>query len=170
MTVEDAHTVSLVYADAEVEQRTVHPFAAPHGFKKRHHAETVDWMRRYAKNVLDTVRGERERLRGLAEEDRDRTFEEWAHLYRDHPVTGVVARGLVWEFRDARGRWTAARPTAPGGESTTADGRTLPAPDDKDPVRLWRADRASDDEVAAWREHFARAGVRPSFDQGAGAP
>ncbi|GAA2454147.1 DUF4132 domain-containing protein [Streptomyces macrosporus] len=103
VTVEDAHTVSLVYADAEVEQRTVHPFAAPHGFEKRHHAETVDWMRRYAKNVLDTVRGERERLRGLAEEDRDRTFEEWAHLYRDHPITGVVARGLVWEFRDARG-------------------------------------------------------------------
>ncbi|GAA2415898.1 hypothetical protein GCM10010420_52540 [Streptomyces glaucosporus] len=166
VTVEDAHTVSLVYADREVEKRTVHPFAAPHGFKKRHHPESVEWMRRYAGRVLAAVHGERERLRRLAGEDRDWTFEEWAHLYRDHPVTGVVSRGLVWEFRDTGGGRETARPTAPGGALTTADGRTPPAPDGKTLVRLWRAEGAPPDEVRAWREHFAGAGVRPSFGQG----
>ncbi|WP_093849655.1 DUF4132 domain-containing protein [Streptomyces pini] len=163
VTVEDAYTVSLVYADEEVERHTVHPFTVPHGFRKRHHTESVDWVRRYAGRVLETVNGERERLRGLSGTGRTWAFQEWARLYRDHPVTGAVVRGLVWEFEEPDGTWAAARPAA-AGELVAARG-TPPAPEGGAGVRLWSSAGTAAGEADAWRKHFAGAGVRPSFEQ-----
>lgn len=102
------------------------------------------------------VNGERERLRGLSGTGRTWAFEEWARLYRDHPVTGAVVRGLVREFEEPDGTWAAARPAA-AGEPVAARG-TPPAPEGGAGVRLWSSAGAAAGEADAWRRHFAGAG------------
>ncbi|MBO2449734.1 DUF4132 domain-containing protein [Actinomadura barringtoniae] len=149
LTVEDAHTVALTWIDDEdVRKRTAHPFATPRGFKKRYGSTGIEGAQRHAKRVVDTLRTERIRIRDL-DEARVWTFDDWAHYYRDHPITGAVTAGLIWEF-ETDGTWTAALP---------ADS----APSGKERVRLWRASRAKPAEVQAWRDRLA--GSRQPFDQ-----
>ncbi|MEU8106462.1 DUF4132 domain-containing protein [Nonomuraea muscovyensis] len=92
-------------------------------------------VRAVAKEVRRTLAAERARVEALFAVERAWPYEEWARHYRDHPITGAVTRGLVWQ---------------------AGDGATFLPGDPADPgrgtVRLWHPGRARPEEVAAWRE------------------
>ncbi len=50
------------------------------------------------KHVRATLAAERTRVEALMAVERTWPFAEWRRYYRDHPVTSVVACGLIWEF------------------------------------------------------------------------
>lgn len=105
---------------------------------------------------------ERRRLEGLLAQDRDWPAGTWRALYCEHPVTGAISRGLLWEFRSGAGTRMTAMPAA-GGRLTTLDG-AADAPEEGT-VRLWHPVWAGTDEIAAWRDALAAAGRRQPFEQ-----
>ncbi|MGJ5752155.1 uncharacterized protein DUF4132 [Streptomyces puniciscabiei] len=66
-----------------------------------------------AESVRGTLSGERARVEALMSAGREWPYDEWCRHYRDHPVTGVLARRLIREFQGADGTWRAAAPDHP---------------------------------------------------------
>jgi hypothetical protein len=81
----------------------------------------------------------------------------WRTRYLDHPVTGRLARGLIWEFR--RGDEAVVTGVPQDGPAPydrwllTSAGGVAPLPDDGE-ARLWHPLSAGPDEVRAWRDLF----------------
>ncbi|RSS83638.1 DUF4132 domain-containing protein [Streptomyces sp. WAC05292] len=101
ITLHDTGTVTVDWSDDDGRTtRTTAPFRTPSGYKTPLRADSVDLVRRHAKDIARTLEAERNRLASLAEDpDRTWSWRDWSRHYRDHPVTGVVARSLEWEYR-----------------------------------------------------------------------
>ncbi|MEW1910935.1 DUF4132 domain-containing protein [Kitasatospora sp. NPDC085895] len=158
-------TVDWIHSDGS-DVRTRSPFRSPKGFKARHGDEQVHMTRWLARHVESTLSAERSRLRAMLPLDRTWPYAEWARHYRDHPVTGLLTRTLIWEHRNPDGTWTAGLPAADHGLHTPA-GPSAGAHDDT-LVRLWRADRAPATQQQALAELLESRGVEPLVPQFAG--
>jgi hypothetical protein len=79
----------------------------------------------------------------------------WRQQHLDHPVTGRLARGLIWEFR--RGDQTVVTGIPQDGPALydrwllTSVGEVAPLPEDGE-ARLWHPLSAGPDEVRTWRD------------------
>jgi hypothetical protein len=114
-----------------------------------------------AKEVRTAAAGERQRLEELLACERSWQLDDWRKLYLDHPVTGAIARGLIWTFDTDDGRLTGL--PADAGMLTTLDGtRRLPG---GGIVRLWHPLRAATEEVRAWRDQIVHTELRQPFKQ-----
>ncbi len=127
---------------------------------------------------LTELRAALKRLRTLLPAECDRladqlaggtvwSAEEWAEHCLDHPVTGAVARTLLWEASDgAGGAWTAGFPERTGGgwALAGADG-TADRVEAGALLRLWHPVRAGAEEVRVWREESAERELRQPFPQ-----
>ncbi|WP_173095034.1 DUF4132 domain-containing protein [Actinomadura verrucosospora] len=145
LAIEDPLTVRLTYVGSDG-----YPLPTVPGALKVPHAAEIRELKALAKGVRGTLAGERARAEALmAADGRSWRHGAWRREWLDHPVSGAVARGLIWEFQDSGGVWHAATP----GESVlvTVDGRALPVPPDGARVRLWHPARARPGVVRAWR-------------------
>ncbi|MET8808475.1 DUF4132 domain-containing protein [Streptomyces sp. NPDC004546] len=150
VAIEDAATVRLTFTRPDGGTSRTAPAAVKEGF-----AEELRELKDLAKAVRETLSGERARVEALMSAGREWPYDEWCRHYRDHPVTGVLVRGLIWEFRnagDADGEWRAVAPTAdPPGEPER--------------VRLWHPIRAQAHDIRAWRERLVAERLRQPFKQ-----
>jgi hypothetical protein len=147
VAIEDAVTVRLTFTGPGGRPSRTAPAAVKDGFP-----DELKQLKALAKEMRGTLSGERARVEALMSSGREWPYDEWRRHYRDHPVTGVLVRGLIWEFQDADGQWRAAAPmTEPHGEP----GR----------VRLWHPIRASTQEIRAWRERIVTERLRQPFKQ-----
>ncbi|SDJ55957.1 DUF4132 domain-containing protein [Streptomyces indicus] len=147
VTIEDATTVRLTYVRPDGTTSRTAPAAV-----KKQHAEGLKQAKAFAKELRGTLASERARVEALLSTEREWPYDEWRRHYRDHPVTGVLTRALIWEFRTADGPW---RPAAPGSA----------APAEASRVRLWHPARSCADEVRGWREHLMAERLRQPFKQ-----
>ncbi|MEU9869064.1 DUF4132 domain-containing protein [Actinomadura sp. NPDC048021] len=145
VAVEGAATVRVTFTGPDGRVSRTAPAAVKDRFP-----DELRRLKALAKEVRATLSGERARVEGLLSEDRSWPYAEWREFYRDHPITGAVARGLVWEFQGEDGRWRASL-GAPGGDAAR--------------VRLWHPLRAAVGEVRAWRERVVDEQVRQPFKQ-----
>ena len=148
LTLRDARTVAVEWAGAGGWVAKPPPDAP---------AAEVAAVKRQTKEVKDAVGAERRRVESLFADDRAWPVADWRRYYLDHPVTGRVARGLVWTIGDVTG--------IPGPDGLrTAGGAVVPVPAAGE-VRLWHPARATVDEVAAWRSAVVADGLRQPFKQ-----
>ncbi|MGH3242559.1 MAG: DUF4132 domain-containing protein, partial [Spirillospora sp.] len=144
LVIEDPLTVRLTFTGADGRAlRTVPgalkvPFAAP-----------IKELKTLRKQVGATLAAERIRVEALMAVERTWPYGDWCRHYRDHPVTGTVTCGLIWEFEAPDGIWHAATPA--DDVLVTVDGRALPVPAAGARVRLWHPARAFPGAVRAWR-------------------
>jgi hypothetical protein len=87
----------------------------------------------------------------------------WRERYLDHPVTGAVARRLIWKFTidgaaPRNAIWHA-------GKLVNATGAPLDALNDETKVELWHPISATVDEVVTWRSWLERHEVTQPFKQ-----
>ncbi|MDT9695274.1 DUF4132 domain-containing protein [Streptomyces sp. P17] len=165
ITVSETGRVSVDWIDVDeggTTTRTVAPFRSPTGFKTKYLPHNVDATRLLAGKIEDTLCAERRRLHALLHEDRVWPHAEWARYYRDHPLTGIFARALVWEYETGEGTWTAGLPHQKGclaldGGIVDITGTTR--------VRLWHAKRATPTEITAVRTFLAGSGIQQPYDQ-----
>jgi hypothetical protein len=146
LAIEDPLTVRLTYVGSDG-----YPLPTVPGALKVPHAAEIRELKALAKGVRGTLADERARAEALmAADGRSWRHGAWRREWLDHPVSGAVARGLIWEFQDPDGIWHAATP----GEDVlvTVDGRALPVPADGARVRLWHPVRARPAVVRAWRD------------------
>ncbi|HET6857083.1 MAG TPA: DUF4132 domain-containing protein [Streptomyces sp.] len=92
---------------------------------------------------------------------------DWEPYYIDHPVTGSLARALVWEISTDDGvGWTAGLPERTGGgwALAGADGTAVPVAGGSS-LRLWHPVRASSDDAGEWRAELVGRELRQPFPQ-----
>ncbi len=115
-----------------------------------------------ARQARAALAGERNRLEKLLAQDRFWALSDWQTLYLGHPITGRLARGLIWAFDTS----TAGRLTGmpAGGHLLDTPAGQQPIPPDAT-VRLWHPARAGTAEVQAWRDHLVAAAQAEPFKQ-----
>ncbi|MEU0402570.1 DUF4132 domain-containing protein [Streptomyces sp. NPDC006197] len=131
-------------------------------------AEELKEVRAGLKELKGLVAAERSRLEEHLAAGTVWPAEDWQRYYVDHPVTGALARALLWEVAEgsADGGWTAGVPERAGGGWTLAgyDGTACPVgPGAR--LRLWHPLRAGGEEVAEWRAALAEREERQPFKQ-----
>ncbi|MFF0422916.1 DUF4132 domain-containing protein [Streptomyces sp. NPDC004520] len=134
-------------------------------------AEELKEVRAGLRELKALVAAERSRLEEHLAAGTVWPAEDWQRYYADHPVTGAVARALLWEVtedgtEDDGERWTAGLPERTGGgwALAGADGTARPVgPGAR--LRLWHPLRAGGEEVAEWREAMAEREERQPFRQ-----
>ncbi|MFH8725298.1 DUF4132 domain-containing protein [Streptomyces termitum] len=130
------------------------------------HAQEVKAVRAALRGVSAQLSEERSRLEEHLAAGTTWPAADWLRYYADHPVTGAVARALVWEAGDGAGAWAAGLPerVAGGWALADADGTARPVAAG-DRVRLWHPLRAGDEEVARWRAALLDREARQPFRQ-----
>ncbi|MEX0173228.1 DUF4132 domain-containing protein [Streptomyces sp. LMG1-1-1.1] len=174
LAVREPGTVVLTFRGPEGQVLKTAPRAVREG-----HAEALQRVRAGLKELRALVAAERSRLEEHLAAGTRRPAEDWQRYYVDHPVTGAVARALLWEVaedgpedvpedgsEDGDGRWTAGLPERTGGgwALAGADGTARPVGPGA-LLRLWHPLRADADEVAEWRAEVAVREERQPFKQ-----
>jgi len=119
-------------------------------------------VRRRVKEFRDTIGAERRRVEGLFAVDRSWELAEWRRYYLDHPVTGRLARRLIWCIVDEAGGTVAGIPTASGTVRTLDGEAPLPT---TGTASLWHPVTSATDQVGAWRSWLFDRAVRQPFKQ-----
>ncbi|MFD0691652.1 DUF4132 domain-containing protein [Actinomadura fibrosa] len=158
LAIEDPATVRLTFTGADGRPLRTVPAALRAPF-----ATEIRELKALVKEVGATLAAECARLEELLADGSARPFAPWSRAFLDHPVTGVVARSLIWEFEDRDG----VRHTATPGDGVlvTVDGRALPVPPHGAPVRLWHPAAARPGAVRAWRGFVVDNRMRQAFRQ-----
>ncbi len=125
---------------------------------RRDHAEQVAVLRTAAKDVDRMLAAQAERLDRQFLARRAWTHAAWRARYLDHPLTGTLARRLLWTV-DGR-----ACGYAEGGLRTLSGDRLGPV-DDGAVVELWHPVGREPAEVVAWRDWLERYGITQPFKQ-----
>jgi uncharacterized protein DUF4132 len=120
---------------------------------KAESADALAALQKDLKAVRSTVADERSRLDGLLAGGRSRPVRAWRERYLGHPLTGQLARTLIWQFTTPDGVTITGLPAGSAPPAATVlimhDG-TSAVPEDAE-VRLWHPAAAERTEVAAWR-------------------
>jgi hypothetical protein len=130
---------------------------APAGVDPKEYPE----LRAAAKEAKGALTGERNRLEALLADDRQWPAEEWRSLYLRHPVTGPLARHLLWTVDDGT-RSSTGMPAGDGQLMTLSGQQHLPA---RAIIRLWHPARAATAEVQGWRDRLVRDQLVQPFKQ-----
>lgn len=132
------------------------------------HPEALAELRTLAAEAKKALKPERTRIENLLASGRSWDGPTWARLYLDHPLTGIIARALLWQVTHddlsaADATWTAGWADA-AGDLRSLDGADLTARQATG-VRLWHPCVVATDEVRRWRDHLAGAELRQPFKQ-----
>jgi hypothetical protein len=147
-----ARTASVSYADPAGTHRKSLPTAV-----KQASTDCLTAVSKDLKAIRATIGNERARLDGCLAAGRSWNAPTWRRRCLEHPVTGQLARALIWTFstRPAAGAEAAVITGIPvtGKTILTGDGTEVPAPEtDVAEVRLWHPVNATAGEVRAWRQ------------------
>ena len=99
----------------------------------------------------------RDRLDALMIQDRTWTGHLWRERYLDHPLTGTLARRLIWRVDGEAVCWTAGALRSLDGTEQAVSGTAE--------VRLWHPLQGTVEEVLAWRDRLEAHGVLQPFKQ-----
>ncbi|MEV2278783.1 DUF4132 domain-containing protein [Nocardiopsis sp. NPDC049922] len=133
------------------------PVASPPAALRTSHPDEVKALRAELKELRQVVAAERVRLEGFLGQGRVWDAASWVRHYLDHPVTGALARRLLWEVSGDDGRtWVCGLPEADGdhwrlvdpdgavvAHTATVGGGAR--------VRLWHPVRSRPETVHRWR-------------------
>lgn len=133
---------------------------APPAILRQSHPEQVEALRSELKELRRTMAAEQVRLEGFLADGRVWDTVSWIGPYIDHPVTGALARRLLWEVsEDGGATWECGLPQTDGDHwrlvrldgTTAAHTATM---DHNAMVRLWHPVRSRPRTVRRWREHL----------------
>lgn len=147
------------------------PVATPPAALRASHPDQVKALRVEVKELRRTVAAERVRLEGFLAQGRVWEAAPWARHYLDHPVTGALARRLLWEVSVDEGRtWACGLPEADGGHWRLTDpggaavAHTATVGGDAR-VRLWHPVRSRPETVRRWRDYLTDREIAQPFKQ-----
>jgi hypothetical protein len=148
----------FVWLDAEGAKRTKSP---PKGAP----AEIVDAVKALAKDVREARKAQATRLEGALVRERRWAPARFEELFVRHPFARTFAGGLVFGVYGKGGALRRSFRRYPNGVLADAQGRFEELKGAGVSVGLVHPLSLQPDEIAAWREHFARNGVDPFFPQ-----
>jgi hypothetical protein len=121
-------------------------------------------VRAAEKELAKAVGLERGRLEELLTAERVWPLDRWSARYLAHPITGNLARRLVWSI-ETKAETFSALPDATGGSFLRSDGAVTRVATSDGRVRLWHPLGADERDVAAWRRYVVDRRLRQPFAQ-----
>ena len=147
------------------------PVASPPAALRTSYPDQIKALRAELKELRQVVAAERVRLEGFLAQGRVWDAASWVRHYLDHPVTGALARRLLWEVSGDDGRtWACGLPEADGAHwrLIDPDGTEVvhtATVDDGARVRLWHPVRSHPEAVHRWREYLTNREIAQPFKQ-----
>lgn len=125
---------------------------------RRDHAEDVAELKAAAKDIDRMLSAQSERLDRQFLARRTWAYTPWRERYLDHPLTGTLARRLLWTLDGRTCGYAdgALRDLTDDPVAVTADGGT---------VELWHPVGRDPAEVVAWRDWLERHEITQPFKQ-----
>jgi tetrahydromethanopterin S-methyltransferase subunit F len=142
----DGLAAALIFVDESGTPRKSFPKSV-----KQADGDALTGLRAQLKALRVTIAGERHRLDALLAADRRWNLDEWRALYLEHPVTGALARRLIWTFLGPDGERVTGLPSAAG--VTVSSGVRVDVPVGAQ-VALWHPVHQTTEDVRAWRQHL----------------
>jgi hypothetical protein len=124
---------------------------------RKRFAGDLKQLQREAKDASSMLAAQALRLERSFLSERSWPLETWRQRFLDHPLTGTLARRLIWQFEE-----TPAIPHK--GRLVNATGRLVVAKKNA-VVSLWHPLRSAPAQVLAWREWLERHEVTQPFKQ-----
>jgi hypothetical protein len=152
LAVVDSGTVQLNWKNADGTPCDSVPVVVRKSF-----GEQLKQLKREAKDASTILAAQSLRLERSFLSDRNWPFGTWQERFLKHPLTGTVARRLIWQFED-----TPAVPLE--GDLVTVTGRKL-SPKKNDVVSLWHPILSKPQEVLAWRNWLEQHELTQPFKQ-----
>ena len=129
------------------------------------HPEELARLEVRVKELEALLHAQRDRLEALMSSPRRWSLEKWRARYLDHPLVGLLARRLVWQFERADGTSCSGMWDEGRGALVDAEGVAIEGLDAWSTARLWHPARASRQDVRAWRASLANTGQTQPFRQ-----
>ncbi|MEX2167759.1 MAG: DUF4132 domain-containing protein [Pirellulales bacterium] len=131
---------------------------------KEGHAEDLKELKAVAKDIEKMLPAQRDRIDQLYLEQKTWAYSTWAERYLNHPLIGMLARRLIWQFDHGEGR---PRVTVTWLDGQLVDVAAKPVSIDESTavVSLWHPIGHSTDEVLAWRKFFEEHEIKQPFKQ-----
>ncbi len=132
---------------------------------KENHADEIKELRATAKDIQKMLPAIRERLDGLYLTAKSWELTQWRERYLDHPLTGHLARRLIWKLIRASGVQLAIWHE---NFLVDSDGNRIELSDEEDDpvtVELWHPLDSQPDEVLTWRKWLEEKEVSQPFKQ-----
>ncbi|MBL8762446.1 MAG: DUF4132 domain-containing protein [Phycisphaerae bacterium] len=131
---------------------------------KKDHADELKELKLSMKDIGAMLPAQKDRIDSLFLEQKGWAMGTWRERYLDHPLVGVLARRIMWQFQDrADGPWTSA--TWLDGRLCDASGLPVKVREESAVVRLWHPMLVDREEILAWRRFFEERGLRQPFKQ-----
>lgn len=157
LRVTGTHSVELRWFKADgKEQRSV-PKQVKTSF-----AEELKELQLAAKDIQKMLPAQRDRIDNLYLRRKQWDFVTWSERYLDHPLLGVLARRLIWRFRNGE---TVTDAIWHDGHFVTHTGQRAPVFGPDTQVTLWHPIEASMDEIVAWRGWLDQQQIQQPFKQ-----
>lgn len=115
-----------------------------------------DQVKKEVNDLKKTATGQRNRIDRLFAEDACWSFEDLHSYYIDHPVVGVLACKLIWDFEQDDGTFVPA--LFEDGCWTKANGGEID-PQNTNSVRLWHPVESDVETVLCWRRRLTEQGI-----------
>jgi Domain of unknown function (DUF4132) len=128
---------------------------------KKNHPEEVKELQSALKDINTMLPVQRERLDAMFLAQKSWPVGVWRERYLDHPLTGTIARRIIWSFA---GRGKPADGIWHDGRIVGIDGRELAIAKDAT-VSLWHPIGRPVDAVLAWRDWLEKHEVVQPFKQ-----
>ncbi|MET9649295.1 DUF4132 domain-containing protein [Streptomyces sp. NPDC006460] len=130
------------------------------------HGERLAPLRAALKGLRAELTAERTRLEEHLAAGTTWSAEDWERYCVDHPVTGAVARALLWEVAADGEPWSAGLVERTGGGWALAGaGGTATPVGPGSRLRLWHPVRAAGEDVSEWRDELTGRELRQPFKQ-----
>jgi hypothetical protein len=132
---------------------------------KSEFAEDLKELKAAAKDIAKMLPAQKDRIDNLYLASKRWPLATWRERYLDHPLLGVLARGLLWEFSSGGQSQTGGfLADAAAGQLVGLDDRPLVLSEDA-AVQLWHPIGRPTADVLAWREWLERHEIRQPFKQ-----
>ena len=115
-----------------------------------------DQVKKEVSDLKKTATGQRNRIDRLFAEDTCWSFPDLQAYYIDHPLVGVLARKLIWDFEQVDGTYISAH--FEDGCWRTAEGGEVDQENTKS-ARLWHPVESDLDTVLGWRRRLTEQGI-----------
>ncbi len=131
------------------------PLKNPPARVKGEHKDELKTLKADAQEVERLIVAIKERLDNALRAEKMWTGSAWRERYLDHPLAGLVARRVIWEWSDNGGaNWSAFVPVLE--DVTVPDGAQ---------VRLWHPLFAAVEDVLEWRRRLESAHIQQPWKQ-----
>lgn len=128
---------------------------------KNDYAAELKAFKNQTKEIESYLPALKERIEGFYLRQKTIPYTRWKESYLDHPLTGILAKKIIWHFA---GNETKTQAIWLNGQLTDVTGKPVNASDDMQ-VQLWHPIGFSTETVLAWRNFLQQHSITQPFKQ-----